>query len=183
MATTRRNETTEEASPLVPPYVTIPIAVWKLLLWDDNGRRQTSENQVKYLNSWTVPCCSTLHVTYALPPLRSTSCLPVSDDTPLPPAPITNRKSIYIISEVKYSSWPAPITDDDDNPTEFSYQVKDSNYITFHLDELKEEISKHITCKTCNMHYHHGRIFFFHRYSKNTPKKWQVRFFNQINPL
>ena len=107
MATTRSNAMTEEASHLVLPDVPIPLAIRKLIRWDGSGGRKISEKQVKESNTWAVPCCFTRHVTYGLPPLGSNFGLPVADDPPLPPAPIPDRKSIGISSEVKDSSTPA----------------------------------------------------------------------------
>ena len=109
MVTTRGNERTEEASPLVPPDVPVPMAIQKLFLWNGSGGRKTSEKQVKDSNSWAVPCCSTRHDTNRLPPLRSTYCLPVADDLPLPLCPIPDE-IIGVSSQVKDSRIP-PLTD------------------------------------------------------------------------
>ena len=76
-----------------------------------------------------------------------------------------------VSSQVKYSNTPATTTDDDNNPTEVSSQVKDSNYIIVHSEDLNVGIRKHVTCKTCTMHYHHERRVRFHRYSDKYHKE------------
>ena len=125
--------------------------IQKIFLWDGSVGRKTSEKQVKDSNSWAVPCCSTRHVTYGLPPLRSTICVPVADDPPLPPCPIPDGKLIDVSSQVKDLNTPATTTDDEDNPTEVSSQVKDSNYIIVHSEDLNAWIREQVTCNACTM--------------------------------
>ena len=153
MVTTRGNEITEEASPLVPPDVPVPMAIQKLWLWNGSGGRKTAEKQVKDSNSWAVPYCSTRHDTNRLTPLRSTYCLPVADDPPIPLSPIPDKQSG--ISKVKDSRVPLST---------------DSNII-LSLENLTVAIRKNIMCKTCTLHFHHERRVRFHRYSDKYHKE------------